>query len=355
MAMFPRLRLFVKKRGSRRTVTPWVSKVTEGLLSAGLVILGVVGIYWLTNYAVSETDVGRWPWFAMLIPLALVVYGIVGIVSVLWTSAISTERRAAVVQKATDWELPGVDEHLSRPTLPSIPPIDTVTDSAGVRLAYRLPIDAASNWVSFTMAAVCIGWNALVVVFVVQVIALHIQGNPNWLLTWLMVPLVLAGVWTLGTIARQLFLNAAMGATLVEVSQHPFYPGGTFHGFVSQTGKVHVRWMQIQLICEEQAIYPQGTDTRRAIERVFRKTLFSQRKFEIVRQQAFESTFDITLPETAMHSFVSPHNAVIWSLVVCGRLGGWGDFERRFPVYVYPLRTAAPTVNPNAILARVSS
>jgi hypothetical protein len=205
------------------------------------------------------------------------------------------------------------------------------------------------------MAAVCVGWNALVVVFVVQVVRLHLEGNPNWLLTWLMAPLVLAGAWTLATIARQLLLNAAMGATLVEASQHPFYPGGTFHGFVSQTGKVHVRWLHIQLECEEQAVYQQGTDTRRAIERVYRKVLFSQRKFDIVRQQAFETTFDITLPESAMHSFVSPHNGVIWSLVVCGRLAGWGDFERRFPVYVYPLRTAAPTVNPNAILARVQS
>ena len=44
-----------------------------------------------------------------------------------------------------------------------------------------------------------------------------------------------------------------------------------------------------------------------------------------------------------MHSFASPHNAVVWTLVVRGRTVRWGDFERRFPVYVYPLRTAVPT------------
>jgi hypothetical protein len=37
-----------------------------------------------------------------------------------------------------------------------------------------------------------------------------------------------------------------------------------------------------------------------------------------------------------MHSFVSPHNAVIWTLVVRGRMARWGEFERRFPIYVYP-------------------
>ena len=162
-----------------------------------------------------------------------------------------------------------------------MPPIDAVTDSPGVRLAYRLPIDAASGWVSFTMAAVCLVWNTLVAMFVVQVIQQHRAGQPNWLLTWLMVPFVLAGVWTLLALARQVLLNIAIGTTRVEVSHHPFYPGGTFHGFVSQTGRLHVRWFQVQLVCEEQAIYQQGTDTRRATSRVYRATLFSQRKFDI--------------------------------------------------------------------------
>jgi hypothetical protein len=100
--------------------------------------------------------------------------------------------------------------------------------------------------------------------------------------------------------------------------------------------------MQVQLVCEEQAIYQQGTDTRRATSRVYRTILFSQRKFEIRPQQAFEATFDLTLPSTAMHSFISQHNGVIWTIVVRGRMARWGDFERRFPVYMYPLRIAQP-------------
>ena len=26
----------------------------------------------------------------------------------------------------------------------------------------------------------------------------------------------------------------------------------------------------------------------------------------------------------------------MWALVVRGRMARWGDFERRFPIYVYP-------------------
>jgi hypothetical protein len=43
---------------------------------------------------------------------------------------------------------------------------------------------------------------------------------------------------------------------------------------------------------------------------------------------------------------VSTHNAVVWAIVVRGRMRRWGDFERRFPIYVYPMRVveAAATV-----------
>ena len=335
--------MFVKKRGTRRTGSRWAGKVAEGLLFAVLLGLGVYGLYWLIDHIRTTENAGWWLRFAIVIPTALIIFGAVELFRLLWQAAASTEHRASVVQKATDWEIPGTEAGPSRPALPTVPPIDAVTDSPGIRLAHRLPIDASTGWISFIMAAVCIAW--LVAMFIVQVFSLHREGQPNWFLTWLMVPFVLAGVWTLIALARQVLRNIAVGTTRVEVSQHPFYPGGTFHGFVSQTGRLHVRWLQVLLLCEEQAIYQQGTDTRRASSPVHRATLFSQRKFEIRPQQAFEATFDLTIPAAAMHSFASPHNAVVWTLIVRGRTVRWGDFERRFPVYVYPLRTAVPTTS----------
>jgi hypothetical protein len=310
----------------------------EAILFLGLIALGAYGLYWLVGgVLMAEGDEhGWWPWLAIVIPLALVGYGLMGMVGLLWQNVASSERRAAVVQKATDWEMPVGQAKSARIALPGVPPIDAVADSPGVRLAYRLPIDAASGWVSFTMAAVCIIWNSLVALFVYRVIRQHIDGQPNWPLTWLMVPIVLAGAWTLVALARQLALEMAIGTTLVEVSHHPLSPGGTFQGFVSQSGRLHVRWFQVLLMCEEQAVYQQGTDTRHARSSVYRATLFSQRKFDIRPQQAFEVDFSFKVPATAMHSFVSSHNAVMWTLVARGRMATWGDFERRFPIYVYP-------------------
>ncbi|MCI0332003.1 MAG: hypothetical protein L0228_02105 [Planctomycetes bacterium] len=345
--MASRLRLFVKKRGSRRTGARWPGLLGEALLFIALIAIGAYGLHWLIGGVLlaEGSRHGWWLWLAIVIPLALVGYGATELVMLLWRNLASTERRAAAVQKAIDWEIPVGPGKADPLALPSVPPVSAVTDSPGTRLAYRLPIDAASGWMSFTMAAVCLVWNTLVVIFVYRVVQQHIDVRPNrWLLTWLMVPFVMAGALTLVALVRQVLQEIVIGTTRVEVSHHPFYPGGTFQGFVSQTGRLHVRWFQVQLACEEQAVYQQGTDTRRATSRVYSATALSQRRFDITPQQAFEATFDLTVPETAMHSFVSGHNAVVWTLVVRGRMARWGEFERHFPIYVYPVRTIEPTV-----------
>ncbi len=335
-----RLRLLLKKRGTRRTGSRRLAKLGEGILDASLLLVGAASLYWLLGRVLlpSESTAGWWPWLLVVIPIALVVYGGTALGLLLWQSYASTERRAVVVQKAADWELLGAEPGMGPP---SVPAIAAVTDSPGVRLRYRLPIDAASGWVSFAMAATCLAWNTLVAVFVYQVIRQHAAGEPNWLLTWLMVPFVLAGAWTLMALGRQIWMTTLLGATRVEVSDHPFYPGGEYRGFVSQTGRLRVRWLQVQLVCEEYATYQQGTDVRVATERVYCQTLFSRRKFDVVPGMAFEASFAIPVPAAAMHSFAAPHNAVGWAVVVRGRAVRWPEFQRRFPVCVYPRTSTA--------------
>ena len=81
--MLPRPRLFVKKRGTRRTGSRWAGEVAEGLLSAGLIAAGAFGLYWLIHKVVTVQGAGWWPWFAMVIPVALFVYGVIGLVGLL--------------------------------------------------------------------------------------------------------------------------------------------------------------------------------------------------------------------------------------------------------------------------------
>jgi hypothetical protein len=279
----------------------------------------------------------------MLVPIALIVFGSIELIRLLLQISASSERRAVVVQKATDWEIPGAGPAVNRSALPNVPTFDTVTDSPGTRLAYRLPINATAGWISFTMAAACIAW--LIGLFAVQIVSPDSDDKFNWQIVFLMAPFVLAGGWTLIVLIRQVFVTIAVGTTRVEISHHPLIPGGTYQGLVSQTGRSHVRWFQVQLVCEEEAIHQQGTDTRRASNRIYNRVLLSERKFDIRPPHAFEATFDIPVPEAAMHSFVAAHNTVRWLLVVRGRMARWGDFERTFPIYVYPQHLPAPVAD----------
>ena len=178
--MASRLRIFVKKRGTRRTGARWQGMLLEGLLAVTLILIGLYGLYWLLDriFWVEGPGFAWWRWIVMIIPASLVAYGTTNLVQLLWRSTISSERRAAVVQKATDWELPGGQANAGRPALPTVPPIDAVIDSPGIHLAYRLPIDTASGWLSFTMAAVCLGWITLVaMLFVFNVVGQGSQWN----------------------------------------------------------------------------------------------------------------------------------------------------------------------------------
>ena len=86
------------------------------------------------------------------------------------------ERRAAT-QKSMSWERLGIDSSAGRPDLPTVPPIDAVIDSPGVKLACRLPIDAAPGRLSVALAVVCVVWNLLVADFLFQVIRLHVAAS----------------------------------------------------------------------------------------------------------------------------------------------------------------------------------
>ena len=153
-----------------------------------------------------------------------------------------------------------------------------------------------------------------------------------------MVPFVLAGAWTIFALVRQILLTDRHRHDAARRSPNiRCYPGGRYEAFLSQTGRLHVRWFQVQLVCEEQATYQQGTDTRTAAAIVHRETVFSERKFDIPPGGGVRDAFHrASSRPTAMHSFAAAHNAVSWMLVVRGRMARWPEFERRFPLYVYP-------------------
>jgi hypothetical protein len=94
--------------------------------------------------------------------------------------------------------------------------------------------------------------------------------------------------------------------------------------------------LQVVLVCDEHATFRQGTDTRTETRRVFEQSIFSQERLEIDPAAPFEHEWPFQIPSGSMHSFKSAHNEIRWQLLVKGDVAGWPNFERDYPLIVYP-------------------
>jgi hypothetical protein len=156
------------------------------------------------------------------------------------------------------------------------------------------------------------------------------------LLTAFLLPFVVGGIWLAVAWVRQLLLTAGVGATRIEVENHPFRPGGVYEIHVAQAGRLRMNRLEIVLACDERATYHQGTDTRTDVQRVFEKRFYHREDFAIVPGDQLEDRFVLTVPPEAMHSLATDHNEVAWSLIVRGDVAHWPDYDRRFRVCIYP-------------------
>jgi len=82
--------------------------------------------------------------------------------------------------------------------------------------------------------------------------------------------------------------------------------------------------------------YRQGTDTRTEQRRVYDEMIYSRQKIETQPALPFESKLAVEIPPGSMHSFKAEHNEITWRIVVRGRVAGWPDYERGFPIVVHP-------------------
>lgn len=271
---------------------------------------------------------GVWVWLAFAVPLSFIVIGAVGLIYSVFRWGKSTERRAALARRAARRRLFGSDDSHR---YPFVPEGGDIINSPGTRLKFRLPMANSPGWALFGTLAFCVGWNGIVVVA-----ALLLSGQSKWLLAIFLTPFVLIGLGSIGVLFRQLFKAAGVGPTLVEISDHPLYPGQRYRVFLSQSGRLKVQSLRLALVCQETATYRQGTDTRSECREVFRQELFRRDEFKIQSGQPFESDIELDVPASAMHSFASSHNEIGWKLVVEGQLAGWPDYCRAFTVIVRP-------------------
>jgi hypothetical protein len=222
------------------------------------------------------------------------------------------------------------------PKYPYIPDSSEITSSPGTRLAYRLPLAHSPGWTLFGLLVACIAWNGAVSVFVVMDVRSFVAGAPDWLMTLFIVPFLAVGIALVVVFARLLRFAAGIGPTLVEISDHPLLPGNCYRLFLSQSGNLRLKSIEVSLICEEEAVFRQGTNARTESREVFRQSLHVGAGAIIRPNEPLEAECDMPIPGEAMHSFRASHNQVQWKLIVQGEIVGWRSFQRSFPVVVRP-------------------
>lgn len=293
----------------------------------------------MPDRAVLVRGYSGWIYLLLLVPVSFILIGGGGLIYTIWHWGTSAERRSALTQRASKIDLLNDPEN-PRSDYPQTPSDADWKSSPGTKLAYRLPIASAPGWQLFAAFFACLIWNGITSVFVVIAIRSHVRGQPEWFLTIFIVPFVLIGLVLVYALIRQLLITTGIGPTRMEISKHPLHPGEPFDLYLSQEGRLTMNSLEVMFVCDEQATYRQGTDTRTDHRRVYEQSVYRRDGFEIDPAEPFEHEWQVCVPASAMHSFKSTHNEIKWKLLVKGDLAGWPNFEREYPIILYPAHHA---------------
>ncbi|TWT52411.1 hypothetical protein Pla22_00350 [Rubripirellula amarantea] len=283
-------------------------------------------------------------WIFGILSVAAIGTGVVSLVYRLMHLGASTEYRSVLANRAGQFEKDAMDfigptapasatDDLTK--LPSVPRGTSLTDSPGERLAYRLAAETREAGLAGP-AILTFLWNAVWFILLAVAVSGFWYGSPRWILTLLLGPFAVIGYWSFKYFVTQLKQSAGIGPTIVEISQQPLCPGETCDVFVIQMGRLRLKRLRVQLVCEEETFYRQGTDVRVDRHESFVQVLCKEREVRVDPRAPWEQQLVLQLPDNIMHSFVGTHNAIRWKIVVKGESHPWPSFYRSFPVVIHP-------------------
>ena len=342
-----------KKRGERSLGNTFTGVAGEAAFYASLFMIGVFGLSLiLINRfaphrvpsgadAIPRSDLSFWIFGTLSI--AAIMTGGLSLLFRLIRVGASSERRSALANRAGSIEVIGSTPEVS-PRLPSVPRGSWLTDSPGERLRYRLAAEANDGGV-LGPATLALLWNTVWFVLLAVAVSGFWNREARPILTGLLIPFGGIGWWSFKFFLRQLRQQVGVGSTIVEISDHPLIPGAGYQLYVSQTGRMKLKRLTVELICEEETFYRQGTDVRVEHHEAFSQLLWKGRDVVVDPQGPWEQQLVLDLPPDVMHSFVGTHNAIEWKIVVKGKSQPWPSFCRSFRVVVHPPELA-PKASP---------
>lgn len=340
------VRLWGKKRGTRMSGWWVVGSVSEAAFFGALFLLGVASLTTVVTWQVFWPEstilpVGFGFWLMVIASTSFIVIGLSAFILQISQTLASPEMRSVIVDKAKRDHKRRADgngdESGDVANLPSLQPL---TDSPGVKLAYRLAGQRGESTPLVLSALFFVAWNSMVAVLIVISLLNHFSGQHDWFLTVLLVPFGAVSYFSIRWFFRLFRRLGGIGPTAVEICELPLLPGGEYQVYLCQYGKAEFSRLKLSLVAFEESTYQQGTDVRTERVEVSRITsdLVDDNgpPYVVDPEKPLELDCKFCLPDDIMHSFQGQHNAVTWKIYVEGSAKKWPSFCRTFPVVVYP-------------------
>ncbi len=179
---------------------------------------------------------------------------------------------------------------------------------------------------------VCLFWNGIVSVFMSVVVDSWRKGDPEYFLTFFMIPFVLIGF---GIIVGVVYAFVALfnPRPTLTLSRGRIPLGESAHLSWRFRGSSHsIRHMKLTLTGVEKATFRRGTDTHTDEEAFYEQMLYeSDQSYEIANGEV-----EVEIPSDSMHTFEADNNEIIWSLQMAGDIPLRPDVNVRFPIVVTP-------------------
>ncbi|MEM7453731.1 MAG: hypothetical protein AAF456_05175 [Planctomycetota bacterium] len=318
----------------------WWLALTEAVLAGAMVIGGLILlVVFITLAVLNWSEEGLYisiGYFALqlLLGTGLIVIGTYSVARIFWKVAASEERRGAIVSRAGEIELLN-ELGRKRSELPNVPS-ERYRPVRGQRLKFRIFPSRRNVWGFGSSAALTMLFVSVTVVLVLTSHAAWDRGNTGLLVGFLSVPIGLVAIWSVFNTFRRLLALTGVGPPRLEVSDFPFFPGGTYKFHLTQPARVRLRLLDVKLICQEEATFNEGTDVRTERQTVFERRLIRKRGLNLRAGAPHTEEFELRLPDRSMHSFKSPSNRVTWKIVVEASARGWPGQIRNFTIPVLP-------------------
>ena len=341
------------RKAISRAPRGWWSGVVEASFAALLTILGVLLMVVVLALLLSNTES---PYLSvpfvvlqMVLATAMVCLGIYRVCKALWSVGPSAERKQALAAQAVELEI-FAEFKRKRDDLPTVPTA-LFPPVPGLKLPYQLQASRQSLWGMITAGLLCLVFAAVSGLLVVTAIVKYRrfeeipftaeQISPerfsaDWFAGALAIPIALVAIWALVKFVSKYMVLTRLGPTTIEFSRYPVFPGETVELLMSQAARSRLKFIDVKLKCVEEATFNEGTNTQTIQREVYSQRLFRKRGIETSLDEPFESQFPMTLPTTAMHSFSSSSNRVIWKIEIRSQIQGYREVIRNFEFILQP-------------------